>query len=38
MSSIDTSPILLDGIAIAAQIKSELAAEVTAARERGYVP
>ena len=38
MSSIVTSPHLLDGIAIAAQIKSELAAEVAAARDRGYVP
>jgi methylenetetrahydrofolate dehydrogenase (NADP+)/methenyltetrahydrofolate cyclohydrolase len=38
MSSIVTSPFLLDGIAIAAQIKSELAVEVAAARDRGYVP
>ena len=38
MSSIVPSPFLLDGIAIAAQIKSELAAEVAAARDRGYVP
>jgi methylenetetrahydrofolate dehydrogenase (NADP+)/methenyltetrahydrofolate cyclohydrolase len=38
MSSIVTSPLLLDGIAIAAQIKSELATKVTAARDRGYVP
>jgi methylenetetrahydrofolate dehydrogenase (NADP+)/methenyltetrahydrofolate cyclohydrolase len=38
MTSIDTLPILLDGIAIAAQIKAELAAEVAAARERGYAP
>ncbi|WP_158789643.1 bifunctional 5,10-methylenetetrahydrofolate dehydrogenase/5,10-methenyltetrahydrofolate cyclohydrolase [Granulicella sp. L46] len=38
MSSIVSSPIVLDGIAIAGQIKSELAAEVEAARERGYVP
>ncbi|MGA7157590.1 MAG: bifunctional 5,10-methylenetetrahydrofolate dehydrogenase/5,10-methenyltetrahydrofolate cyclohydrolase [Acidobacteriaceae bacterium] len=38
MSSIVTSPFVLDGIAIAAQIKSEVASEVTAAHERGYVP
>src|SRR3984885_6690888 len=38
MSSIVSSPIVLDGIAIAGQIKSELAAEVEAARDRGYVP
>jgi methylenetetrahydrofolate dehydrogenase (NADP+)/methenyltetrahydrofolate cyclohydrolase len=38
MSSIVTSPFLLDGIAIAAQIKSELAVEVAAARDRGYIP
>jgi len=38
MSSIVSSPFVLDGIAIAGQIKSELAAEVEAARERGYVP
>jgi methylenetetrahydrofolate dehydrogenase (NADP+)/methenyltetrahydrofolate cyclohydrolase len=38
MSSIVSSPFVLDGIAIAGQIKSELAAEVSAARERGYVP
>jgi methylenetetrahydrofolate dehydrogenase (NADP+)/methenyltetrahydrofolate cyclohydrolase len=38
MSSIVPSPFLLDGIAIAAQIKSELVAEVAAARDRGYVP
>ncbi|HSY37501.1 MAG TPA: bifunctional 5,10-methylenetetrahydrofolate dehydrogenase/5,10-methenyltetrahydrofolate cyclohydrolase [Acidobacteriaceae bacterium] len=38
MSSIVSSPFVLDGIAIAGQIKSELAAEVDAARERGYVP
>ena len=38
MSSIVSSPIVLDGIAIAGQIKSELAAEVDAARDRGYVP
>lgn len=38
MSSIVPSPFVLDGIAIAAQIKSELAAEVSAARDHGYVP
>jgi len=38
MSSIVSTPVVLDGIAIAGQIKSELAAEVHAARERGYVP
>ena len=38
MSSIVSTPVVLDGIAIAGQIKSELAAEVLAARERGYVP
>ena len=38
MSSIVSTPFVLDGIAIAAQIKSELAAEVDAARRHGYVP
>jgi methylenetetrahydrofolate dehydrogenase (NADP+)/methenyltetrahydrofolate cyclohydrolase len=38
MSSIVSTPIVLDGIAIAAQIKSELAAEVVAARDHGYIP
>ena len=38
MSSIVSTPFVLDGIAIAAQIKSELAAEVAAARAKGYVP
>ncbi len=38
MSSIVSSPLVLDGIAIASQIKSELAVEVAAARDRGYVP
>ena len=38
MSSIVSSPFVLDGIAIAGQIKSELATEVEAARDRGYVP
>ena len=37
MLSIAT-PLLLDGIAAATQIKSELAAQVTAAREKGYTP
>jgi methylenetetrahydrofolate dehydrogenase (NADP+)/methenyltetrahydrofolate cyclohydrolase len=38
MSSIVQSPLLLDGIAIAAQIKAELAKKVAAARAHGYVP
>ena len=38
MSSVVTSPLVLDGIAIAAQIKAEVAVEVAAARDRGYVP
>jgi methylenetetrahydrofolate dehydrogenase (NADP+)/methenyltetrahydrofolate cyclohydrolase len=38
MSSIVTSPLVLDGIVIASQIKSELAVEVAAARDHGYVP
>ncbi len=38
MTSTVPSPLVLDGIVIAAQIKSELAAEVAAARDRGYVP
>ncbi len=38
MSSIVSTPLVLDGIAIAGQIKSELAAEVAAARAKGYVP
>ncbi len=38
MSSVALSPFVLDGIAIASQIKSELAVEVAAARDRGYVP
>ncbi len=38
MSSIVKSPLVLDGIAIAGEIKSELAVEVSAARARGYVP
>jgi methylenetetrahydrofolate dehydrogenase (NADP+)/methenyltetrahydrofolate cyclohydrolase len=38
MSSIVSTPLVLDGILIAAQIKSEVAAEVVAARDRGYVP
>jgi methylenetetrahydrofolate dehydrogenase (NADP+)/methenyltetrahydrofolate cyclohydrolase len=38
MSSIVSSAVVLDGIAIASQIKSELAVEVDAARDRGYVP
>jgi len=38
MSSIVSTPVVLDGIAIAGQIKSELAAEVAAARAKGYVP
>lgn len=38
MSSNVASPFVLDGIEIAAQIKSEVAVEVAAARGRGYVP
>ncbi|MGA8938019.1 MAG: bifunctional 5,10-methylenetetrahydrofolate dehydrogenase/5,10-methenyltetrahydrofolate cyclohydrolase [Acidobacteriaceae bacterium] len=38
MSSVVRSPLVLDGIAIAAQIKSEVTVEVAAARDRGYVP
>jgi methylenetetrahydrofolate dehydrogenase (NADP+)/methenyltetrahydrofolate cyclohydrolase len=38
MSSIVSSPVVLDGIAIAGQIKAELAAEVEAAKRNGYVP
>jgi methylenetetrahydrofolate dehydrogenase (NADP+) / methenyltetrahydrofolate cyclohydrolase len=38
MSSLATSPLILDGIAIASQIKSELAVEVAVARGHGYTP
>lgn len=38
MSSVATSPFVLDGIAIASQIKSELAVGVAAARDHGYTP
>lgn len=38
MSSLVSSPVVLDGIAIAGQIKAELVAEVAAARANGYVP
>lgn len=38
MPSIVQSPLLLDGIAIATQIKSELAVKVATARSHGYVP
>lgn len=38
MSPIVSTPVVLDGIAIAGQIKAELAGEVQAARDRGYVP
>jgi methylenetetrahydrofolate dehydrogenase (NADP+) / methenyltetrahydrofolate cyclohydrolase len=38
MSSVTPSPFVLDGIAIATQIKSELASEVAAARDHGYTP
>jgi methylenetetrahydrofolate dehydrogenase (NADP+)/methenyltetrahydrofolate cyclohydrolase len=38
MSSVTTAPFILDGIAIASQIKSELAVEVAAARDHGYIP
>jgi methylenetetrahydrofolate dehydrogenase (NADP+)/methenyltetrahydrofolate cyclohydrolase len=38
MSSVATSPLVLDGIVIASQIKSELAVEIAAARDHGYTP
>jgi methylenetetrahydrofolate dehydrogenase (NADP+)/methenyltetrahydrofolate cyclohydrolase len=38
MSSADTSPVILDGIAIASQIKSELADKMASARHHGYTP
>jgi methylenetetrahydrofolate dehydrogenase (NADP+)/methenyltetrahydrofolate cyclohydrolase len=38
MSSVTTPPFTLDGIAIASQIKSELAAKIVAARDHGYTP
>jgi methylenetetrahydrofolate dehydrogenase (NADP+) / methenyltetrahydrofolate cyclohydrolase len=38
MSSVATSPLVLDGIAVATQIKSELALQVASARELGYTP
>jgi methylenetetrahydrofolate dehydrogenase (NADP+)/methenyltetrahydrofolate cyclohydrolase len=38
MTSVATSPRVLDGIAIAAEIKSEVAGQVLAARAAGYTP
>jgi len=38
MSSVASSPYVLDGIVIASQIKLELAAEIAAARDHGYTP
>jgi methylenetetrahydrofolate dehydrogenase (NADP+)/methenyltetrahydrofolate cyclohydrolase len=38
MSSVATTPFVLDGVAIAGQIKSELMAEIDSARGRGYTP
>jgi methylenetetrahydrofolate dehydrogenase (NADP+)/methenyltetrahydrofolate cyclohydrolase len=38
MSAVATTPRLLDGIAMASEIKVELAAKVAAAREHGYTP
>jgi methylenetetrahydrofolate dehydrogenase (NADP+)/methenyltetrahydrofolate cyclohydrolase len=38
MSSVTTPPFTLDGIAIASQIKSELATKIVAARDHGYTP
>jgi methylenetetrahydrofolate dehydrogenase (NADP+)/methenyltetrahydrofolate cyclohydrolase len=38
MTSVSTSPRLLDGIALAAEIKAEIAHHVVAAREAGYTP
>jgi len=38
MSFIATTPFVLDGIAIAGQIKAELLTDIDSARERGYTP
>ena len=38
MSSIASTPLVLDGIVFATQIKSELAAAITSARDHGYTP
>jgi methylenetetrahydrofolate dehydrogenase (NADP+)/methenyltetrahydrofolate cyclohydrolase len=38
MSFVATSPLVLDGIAVATQIKTELAVEIAEAKERGYTP
>jgi methylenetetrahydrofolate dehydrogenase (NADP+)/methenyltetrahydrofolate cyclohydrolase len=38
MSLVATSPLVLDGIAIATQIKTELAGAIAGARVKGYVP
>jgi methylenetetrahydrofolate dehydrogenase (NADP+)/methenyltetrahydrofolate cyclohydrolase len=38
MTFSDKKPTILNGIAIASQIKTELAIEISAARERGYTP
>lgn len=38
MSSVSLSPVVLDGIAIASEIKLELASQVAAARANGYTP
>jgi len=38
MTSVTETPRVLDGIAIAAEIKAEVALEVAAAREHGYTP
>lgn len=38
MSSVALSPFVLDGIAIASQIKSELTVKIASARDQGYTP
>jgi methylenetetrahydrofolate dehydrogenase (NADP+)/methenyltetrahydrofolate cyclohydrolase len=38
MTHMNKKPVVLDGIAIASEIKAEVALEVNAARERGYAP
>jgi methylenetetrahydrofolate dehydrogenase (NADP+)/methenyltetrahydrofolate cyclohydrolase len=38
MFSTATAPVVLDGIAVATQIKAELAIQVAAANEKGYTP
>ncbi len=38
MSFIASAPVVLDGIVLASEIKSEVAAAIAAARDRGYTP